>query len=81
MSEVPRPWYKKLWDGWMRVAKVIGNFNARVILSLFYFVLMVPIGLIVGATKDYLGIREHPTSTWKEMDGHAQSVEEGRRQF
>lgn len=81
IEESPRPWYKKLWDGWMKIAKAIGNFNARLILSLFYFVVMVPLGLIVGSRKDFLGIKEKSPSTWQPKDSHATDLEEGRRQY
>lgn len=81
MSEAPRPWYKRLWDGWMKIAKAIGNFNARLILSLFYFVIMLPLGLVVGVTRDSLGIKQRPSSTWVPKANPPQSLEEGRRQF
>lgn len=81
MSGEARPFYKRLWDGWMRVAKVIGNFNARLILSLFYFLFMVPLGLLVRAKRDFLGIRRKPPSSWEPKTGQPGSVEEGRRQF
>ncbi len=57
MAEATRPWYRRLWDGWMVVARAIGNFNARLLLSLFYFLIILPLGLITGAAKDFLGIR------------------------
>jgi hypothetical protein len=32
---------KELWQGWVRVSKKIGDFQARLLLSLFYLVLLV----------------------------------------
>jgi hypothetical protein len=29
---------QRLWEGWKRVGKKIGDFQARLILSLFYFI-------------------------------------------
>jgi hypothetical protein len=81
MSGEARPWYKRLWDGWMTVARVIGNFNARLIISLFYFIFMVPLGLVMGTARDFLGIREKPSSSWQHKPGQPRSVEEGRKQF
>ncbi|MFQ6672277.1 MAG: hypothetical protein ACE5KY_03170 [Candidatus Tectimicrobiota bacterium] len=81
MAETPRPWYRWLWDGWMVVARAIGNFNARLVLSLIYFLIMLPLGLVAGAAKDFLGIRRRPASTWHPKADPPRTLEEGRRQF
>lgn len=47
---------KKLWVGWKKVAHAIGNFQGRVILTVFYFVLIAPLAIIVRF-KDPLAIR------------------------
>ena len=39
---------KDLWQRWQKVAKKIGDFQARLILSLFYLLIVLPIGLIVA---------------------------------
>ena len=81
MAELARPWYRRLWDGWMVVARAIGNFNARLLLSLFYFLFILPLGLITGVAKDFLGIRRRPSSSWHQKDDPSRTLEEGRRQF
>ena len=80
MAELARPWYRRLWDGWLVVARAIGNFNARLLLSLFYFLVILPLGLITGAAKDFLGIRRRPPSTWHPKADPQCTLEEGRRQ-
>jgi hypothetical protein len=64
MTGEVRPWYKRLWDGWITVARVIGNFSVRLIISLYYFLFIVPLGLGRGAARDFLGVREKPSSSW-----------------
>lgn len=46
-----------MWARWKVVAHVIGNFQARVLLTLFYFVIVPPFALIVKLAKDPLGLR------------------------
>lgn len=36
---------KKLWEGWKKVAHKIGRFQTMVIVSLFYLLVISPIGL------------------------------------
>ena len=81
MAEGARPWYRRLWDGWMVVARVIGNFNARLLLSLFYFLVILPLGLVVGTARDFMGIRRRPQSSWHPKTDSPRSIEKGRRQF
>ncbi len=38
---------RQAWSGWKRVAHVIGEVQARVLLGAFYFVLLAPCALVV----------------------------------
>jgi len=38
--------FKKLWSGWKRFALVIGRANTILLLTLFYFLILVPVGLV-----------------------------------
>ncbi|MFH1202708.1 MAG: SxtJ family membrane protein [Candidatus Omnitrophota bacterium] len=38
---------KKIWQGWKKIAHKIGDFQARVILTILYFVLITPIALFM----------------------------------
>ncbi len=49
---------------WLRVARYVGTFNTFVILSLLYFVAVVPIGLVARLVgRDRLGLRRQPSAT------------------
>jgi len=52
--------WKRLWEGWKRVAHAIGNFQARVLLTIIYAILVLPFGLAVRAFADPLRIRRRP---------------------
>lgn len=45
------------WDRWTVIAHVIGNVQARVLLTLFYFTVVPPFAVIVKLAKDPLGLR------------------------
>ncbi len=47
------------WERWKVIARAIGNFQARLVLSGFYFLVVSPFALIVKAFKDPLGLRQH----------------------
>ncbi len=55
--------WKRLWEAWKRVALRIGNFQARVLLMLFYAVLVLPFGLVVRWAADPLRTK-HPPTAW-----------------
>ena len=46
------PWHRRGWTRWIKVATVIGDFQARVVLSLFYFLIVLPFGLAVRLFAD-----------------------------
>ena len=64
----------------MRIATLIGDFQARVILSLFYFVIVLPFGLAVRLFADPLGIKGQRQSTWTDFPNRSQTLEDARRQ-
>ena len=46
-----------VWERWKVVAHVIGNFQARVLLTVFYFLIVPPFALVVKLAKDPMGLR------------------------
>ncbi len=48
---------RKLWNHWLTLARKIGQFQSRIILTLFYFVLVTPFGLAVRVLADPLHTR------------------------
>jgi hypothetical protein len=53
---------KRVWQGWKRLAKAIGTFQARVLLTIFYAALVLPFGVLVRLFSDPLRIRHRPTN-------------------
>jgi hypothetical protein len=52
---------KRAWQAWKNMARKIGNFQARVLLTIFYAVLMLPFGIAARAFSDPLRIKRRPT--------------------
>jgi hypothetical protein len=48
----------KIWDKWLVVGQVIGDFIARIILTIFYFTIFLPFGLGVRLLADPLAIKK-----------------------
>ena len=48
---------KRLWDRWKRIAHKIGDFQARLILGVFYFVLLAPFALVLKLFSDPLHLK------------------------
>lgn len=71
---------RRLWEGWKRVGRAIGNFQARVLLTIFYIVLVAPLGLFVRVFADPMKIR-HPQDRWLEKDPGGTDMVAARRQW
>jgi hypothetical protein len=70
---------RRLWAGWKRVAHAIGDFQARVLLTLIYAVLVLPFGLLVRLFSDPLNIKKRPAN-WLEHPQETIDAEWARRQ-
>ena len=71
---------KNLWQRWQKVAKKIGDFQARLILSLFYILIVLPIGLIARMFSDPLSLKK-TAAHWHAKQSTPARLEDARRQF
>jgi len=53
---------KSLWKSWVRVAHWIGNFQARVLLTILYTVVLFPFGICVRLFSDPLRTKQRPVN-------------------
>lgn len=70
---------KNLWEGWKKIAHAIGNFQARILLTIIYSVLILPFGLAVRVFSDSLHIKRRP-NTWLDHPPLPKTLDEARRQ-
>lgn len=57
--------FRRIWNWWKPIARKIGDFQARVMLTIFYFIFFAPFGLIVRLTMDPLAMKPHGEPHWK----------------
>lgn len=72
----------RFWETWKRTARRIADFQARLLLTLFYFVFFSPFALLVKWFSDPLMLKNHEPPQWHNSipssDTHLGRV---RRQF
>lgn len=71
---------KKLWQAWKRIAGHIGDFQARVLLTIIYAVLVLPFGLAVRWFGDPLRMK-HPPVGWLGRSDEPQNMDWARKQW
>lgn len=71
--------WQKIWEGWKRIGGFIGDFIGRLILTIFYFTLVLPFGLLMRMFRDPLSIRRTGPPSWHVRDEDDATVEAARR--
>jgi hypothetical protein len=73
---------RAFWERWKSAARAIGNFQARLLLSLFYIVVITPFAIGVKLLSDPLRLKPHKLVGWVRPNHKAPgSLEAMRRQF
>lgn len=67
------------WQKWKGIAHKLGIFQARILLTIFYGILVLPFGIIVRLFSDPLRIRRRPTE-WLEPTNETQDLAWAKRQ-
>lgn len=71
----------RLWAAWREIAGYVGDFQARVLLTAFYFTIAVPFGLLARAL-DPLRVRRTPATTgWVRRRAERTELDAARHQF
>lgn len=69
---------RTLWNQWKIIAKKIGHFQAMVIFSILYFLILTPVALVSSIFKDYLVLRQD--YKWEEFPQIAETLEDMKSQ-
>ena len=76
---------KLLWKKWLVIAHAVGNFQAQVLLSFFYVIFILPIGLVFRVFSDPLRLKlakdVSKKSSFEQWEHPKESLEEARRQY
>ncbi len=70
------------WGRWREMSQKAADVQARVLLTVFYFTMMLPFGLVFGLLKDPLKIKHRPSGTyWVERKPVSETLADAQRQY
>jgi hypothetical protein len=69
----------KISAGWKNIGHAIGNFQARVLLTVIYSILILPFGLAVRLFSDSMHMKKRPEK-WFDHPPIPNTLEDARRQ-
>lgn len=69
---------KKIWDLWKDVAKTVGDFQFKFLFSVFYFLIVTPLGLVVSLFEDIFSKKIPPR--WTKIKDNVSTIGRIRRQ-
>jgi hypothetical protein len=73
---------RQLWERWKRVARKIGDFQARALMTGFYFLILGPVALGLRWRSDPLALKAGTARGWRDIEGKdGAPLERARRQF
>ena len=72
---------RKLWERWKRIASKIGDFQARALMTVFYFLILGPVAMVLRWRSDPLAIKPRTPRGWSDSEEKAGvPMEQARRQ-
>ena len=76
------PVLPRMWRAWQLLARDIGDLQARLLLTTFYFLIAAGFGLIMKLVRDPLNLRRRSQrSRWSLRGPGATDLQAGRHQF
>lgn len=71
--------FKKGWNKWLKLAHKIGNFQAQVIFTIFYFTILFPVGISIRFFSDPLNTKNRSRhsnfTSWKHTEENLQMAQ------
>ncbi len=68
------------WRHWKAFGQFLGDWLARIVLTIFYFTVFVPFGLGASLFSDQLRVKAMPDKLWRPRETAGDSLEAARRQ-
>jgi hypothetical protein len=72
---------RKIWAGWKRFGHFMGDLLARVVLTVFYFTIFLPFGLVNTLFGDPLDMKQKHAPRWIERTTGDRNMVEAQREF
>jgi hypothetical protein len=71
---------KLIWKKWQAFGRVMGDFVARIFMTIFYFTIAIPFGIGVRLFKDPLRLKS-PETNWLKREEREETMENARRLY
>lgn len=75
---------KKFWSGWKKVAYKIARIQTKILVSLFYFLILAPLGALFRVfgwdPLESRGFRSSKPTNWKDVTSKEQTLESLKHQ-
>jgi hypothetical protein len=69
---------RKIWHKWKQFGQLMGDFLARIVLTVFYFTVFMPFGIAVRLLGDPLAIKERRPE-WLARSTQEHTIDNARR--
>lgn len=80
-TPAPSGFLRSAWERWTKIARAIGVVQTRILMVVFYFVFVLPLGLIMRMRGDPLHLKAPKGSNWTPHRNQDANLETARRQF
>jgi len=72
---------KRIWKKWLVAARIIGNFQSQLILSLFYLIIFSPVALLYKLLADPFNLRKKLKTNFQKWPHSNDDLEQARKQY
>lgn len=73
---------KALWQKWLPIAQAIGNFQTQLILTLFYLIILSPVGLLMRFLSDPLRLQpKNQRTNFQKWEHQKEDLGQARKQY
>lgn len=69
--------YKTLWEYWKKFGRILGKIQTTIILSLIYYLIVTPIGLI----KKVFSPKQNLNTYWLDIPEQKHNLDEAYKQY
>jgi hypothetical protein len=72
---------RRFWKVWKHFGELISNLVGRIILTIFYFTIFLPFGLLIRFLGDPLAIKPGKGAQWVNREVDDQTMESARKPY
>lgn len=70
---------KRFWEGWKKFGHFMGDIIGRLVLTIFYFTIFLPFGLLTRLFSDRLDAKGNKTAQWQKRQTADLTLDDARR--